>query len=165
MFKKTIIATVSFLLFSFTAFAYDGNEDFSGEWKLDKEKTDLSGNQLILAKITVTHKGNSLLTSRTYENDYGEQYPFEENLSLDGKESNIIIYDMPRKTTALRSEDGESLIITSTIKYYGDTGEEEFSVEETWSLKEKGKWLSIDFTTNSSRGTNKGTYFFKKVER
>ena len=102
------------------------------------------------------------MTERTYENDYGEQYPFEENLTLDGKESNIVIYEMPRKTTARWSEDGKSLIISSTIKYYGDSGEGEFSVKETWSLKEKGTVLSIDYTGSSPNGTNTGTYIFKK---
>ena len=160
--KRMIVPVVTFLLFSITAFAADGNVDFSGEWKLNKEKTDLSGSQLILAKMEITHKGNSLLTVRTYENDYGEQYPFEENLTLDGKESNIVIYEMPRKTTARWSEDRKTLIISSTTKYYSDSGEGEFSVKETWSLKEKGTVLSIDYSASSSSGTITGTYFFKK---
>ena len=162
MFRKMILPAVSLFLFSITASAFSSNVNFSGEWKLDKEKTDLSGNQLFLAKITITHKGNSLMTTKTYENDYGEQYPFDEELTTDGKESETVIYDMPKKTAARWSEDSKSLIITSKIKYYGDTGEEEFSITETWSLIEKGTSLSIDFTTSSTRGTYNGTYFYKK---
>ena len=77
--------------------------DFSGEWKINKEKLTAVDNQLILSKITIQLKADSLLTTRVYENGMGEEYPFDENLSLDGKECKIVIYDMPRTSTATRA--------------------------------------------------------------
>ncbi len=159
MFKKVSIPVISFFLFSITAFAYSGNVNFSGEWMLDKEKTELSESPLFLSKITIIQKEDSLLTTRTYMNEYGEQYPFDEEITLNGEEKEIVIYEMKRRTAARWAEDGKSLLITSKTKYYGDTGEEEFSVEETWSLEEEGTILSIGYTTNSVYGTNTGTYF------
>ena len=164
MFKKMSIPVISFFLFSIMAFAYSGNVNFSGEWKLDKEKTELSESPLFLSKIKITQKEDSVLTTRTYTNQYGEQYPFDEEITVDGEEREIVIYEMKRRTAALWSEDGKGLLISSKTKYYGDSGEEEFSVEETWSLVEKGTILSIDYTTNSVYGTNTGTYFYKKAE-
>ncbi len=164
MFKIMSIPVISLFLFSITAFAYSDNVNFSGEWMLDKEKTVLSESPLFLSKITITQKEDSVLTTRTYMNEYGEQYPFDEEITLNGEENEIVIYEMKRRTAARWSEDGKSLLITSKTKYYGDTGEEEFSVEETWSLEEEGTILSIGYTTNSVYGTNTGTYFYKKAE-
>jgi hypothetical protein len=65
--------------------------DFSGEWRLDREKTELSQRGIFLVKLSVTQKGDSLLTERTYESGNGEQYPFSENLTLDGKEYQMTI--------------------------------------------------------------------------
>ena len=164
MFRKMYILLASLFLFSITAFAFNGNVNFTGEWRLDKEKTDLSGSPLFLSKITITQKENSVLTARTYMNEYGEQYPFDEEFTPGGEESEIVIYEMTRRTAASWSEDDNSILITSKTKYYGNSGEEEFSVTETWSLNEKGTILSIDYTTNSTYGTSKGTYFYKKIE-
>jgi len=164
MFKIMSIPVISLFLFSVTEFAYSSNVNFSGEWILDKEKTELSESPLFLSKITVTQKEDSVLTTRTYMNEYGEQYPFDEEITINGEEKEIVIYEMKRRTAAHWSEDGKSLLITSKTKYYGDTGEEEFSVEETWSLDEEGMILSIGYTTNSVYGTNTGTYFYKKAE-
>jgi hypothetical protein len=165
MLKKMSIPVFYFFLFSITAVAYSGNANFSGEWILDKEKSDLSESPLYLSKITITQKADSVFTTRTYMNEYGEQYPFDEEITLDGEEREIVIYEMKRRTAAHWSEDGKSLLITSKTKYYGDSGEEEFSVEETWSLDEKGMVLSIAFTTNSVYGTNTGTYNYKKADK
>ena len=164
MFKKICIPVLSLFLLSITSFANSGNANYSGEWKLDKEKSDLSGSPLYLSKIKITQEENSLQTTRTYMNQNGEQYPFDEVITVDGEEREIMIYEMKRRTSARWSEDGKSILITSKTKYYGDTGEEEFSVEETWSLEEEGTILSIGYTTNSVYGTNTGTYFYKKAE-
>ena len=164
MLKKMSIPVLLLFLFSITAFASGGNVNFSGEWKLDKEKSQLSESPLHLAKIKIAQKENSVLTTRTYTNQYGEQYPFDEELTVDGEEREIMIFEMKRRTAAHWSEDGKTLLLTSKTKYYGDSGEQEFSVEETWSLIEKGKILSIEYTTNSEFGKFTGTYLYKKAE-
>jgi hypothetical protein len=117
-----IVPALTFLLFSIMSFAFGGNVDFSGDCKQDKEKTDHSYSQLFLSKITLIQKRNSLATTRTCENEYGEQYPFDENLRLDGQESEILIYEMPRKTSARWSENGTLLSIEFTASSsYGDS--------------------------------------------
>jgi hypothetical protein len=162
--KKMSIPVLGLFLFSMTLFASGGNVDFSGEWKLDRENTVLSESPLYLSKITITQEKNSLQTARIYMNQYGEQYPFDEEIIVDGEEREILIYEMKRRTAATWSEDGKSLLITTKTKYYGNSGEGEFSVEETWTLDKKGAILSIEYTNNSEWGINAGTYFYKKAE-
>ena len=162
--KKMCIPVLSLFFFSVTLFASGGNVDFSGEWKLDRENTEFSESPLYLSKITIIQEKNSLQTSRTYMNQYGEQYPFDEEIIVDGEEREILIYEMKRRTAATWSEDGKSLLITTKTKYYGNSGEGVFSVEETWSLDKKGDILSVDYTSNSEWGTNTGTYFYKRAE-
>ena len=100
-----VLFTVSF---SFSAFGQITN--FSGKWELNKEKTILADNQLFLSGITIQLKSDSLFTTRIYQNTNGEEYPFDENLSLDGKECKITIYDMPRTSKVTKSEDGNRKI-------------------------------------------------------
>jgi len=164
MVRKICIPVLSLFLLSITSFASSGNANYSGEWKLDKEKSDLSDSPLYLSKIKITQEENSLQTTRTYMNQNGEQYPFDEVITVDGEEREIMIYEMKRRTSARWSEDGKSLLIKSITKYYGDSGEEEFSIKETVSLNDEGTILSIAYTTNSVYGENTGTYFYSKAE-
>ena len=164
MLKKMSIPVLSLFLFSITAFSYSGNVNLSGEWSLDKENTVLTESPLHLTKIKITQNENSILTTRTYSNQYGEQYPFDEEITVDGEAREITIYEMKRITSANWSDDGKSLLVKSITKYYGNSGEEEFSVEERWSLDKKGKILTIEYTSDSAYGENKGTYLYKQTE-
>ena len=164
MLKKISLSMVLLLILSFAILSCKDKVNFSGEWTLDREKTDLTGNNLFLAKFTVTQKESNLLTVRTYENEYGEQYPFDEPLTLDGKEYKITIYDMPRTSAARWSEDKKSLIIDSHIVFYNDYGELEIESTETWTLTEKGTVLSLHYTSKSVEGEFEGTFFYNKVQ-
>ena len=164
MLKRLSIPVLFLFLLSLTSFGPRGKVNFTGEWKLDKEKTDLSDSPLYLSKIKISQEKDIMQTTRTYTNQNGEQYPFDEEITVDGEEREIMIYEMKRRTSAKWSEDGKSLIIKSITKYWGDSGEEEFSIDETWNLDKKGNILSIAYTTNSVWGTNTGTSFFNIAE-
>ena len=164
MLKKMSIPALFLFLFSFTAFASGGDVDFSGEWKLDKEKTEMSSMPLHLSHIKITQNGNSLQTTRTYSNQYGEQYPFDEEILVDGEDREILIYEMKRSTSASWSEDGKSLLIKSITKYYGNSGEEEILTEETWGVQDKGKTISVQYTVNTVNGNYTGTSYYTKTE-
>lgn len=136
--------------------------NLSGSWKLNREKTVLENNQLFLAKISIKLKADSLFTVRTYETASYEQYPFNENLTMDGKEYKIVIYDMPRKSKAYWAEQDGSLVIESTTTFYGNSGEDNFMAKENWTVNDEGTELKFEFTGKSSTGESKGTYYFKK---
>ena len=161
--KATFLIIILFTItFSFSASGQATG--FSGEWKLNKEKTILADNQLFLSRIIINLKNDSLFTTRIYENGNGEEYPFNENLSLDNKESKIIIYEMPRTSKATKSQDDGSLIIESTTTFNGNNGEENYIAKETWKVDNETQLLTIGFTNKTSGGEITGTNYYNKVK-
>jgi hypothetical protein len=161
---KTILMSLSMLFFLSSLTIYAQKTDFSGEWKLNKEKTVLADNQLFLSSVTIQQKSDSLLTKRVYENGNGEEYPFNENLSLDGKDCKIVIFDMPRTSTATISDADKSLIISSTTTFSGNSGPEDMIAKETWKVDNEGQLLTLVFSNKMSGNETTGTYFYNKVK-
>ena len=162
--KSKSFFNLFFLLLIFSSFSVMGQKSsFTGAWKLDKEKTVLADNQLFLSKVTVQLKNDSLLTTRVYENGNGEEYPFDENLSLNGKESKIYIYDMPRTSKAMRPNAGGALIFESTTVFQGDNGSENLIAKETWQVDTEGKTLTISFTNKMAGVETTGKSIFNKA--
>lgn len=163
--KTKILAAFSVVFFFISVMSASGQSPvFSGEWKLNKEKSTALNDQLFLSKMTVLQKNDSLFTNRVYENGYGEAYPFRENLSLNGAESKITIYDMPRKAKALLSENNKSIAFESITTFYGNGGADDLKTKETWSVENGGKTLKMDYSTSYSGGTTEGTLYFDKVK-
>ena len=162
--QKATIILLFLITITYSFSAFGRGASLSGEWKLDKEKTVLADNQLFLSRVTINLKSDSLLTTRVYENANGEEYPFDENLSLDGKECKIFIYDMPRTSKASRSGADGSIIIESTTTFSGDNGTENHTAKETWKVDNEGKTLTIVFTNKMSTGETTGTNYYNKVK-
>jgi len=158
--RLILIATVLvFIVSSLAVSAQNGN--FSGEWKLNTEKTVLPSDQLYLLKITIKIDDNKLLTTRTYSNSNGEEYPFEENLTLDGKECKITIYEMPRVSKATKGADG-SLVIESHTTFNANGSEEQLVANEVWKLDKDT--LIIDVTNKMMGNEIKGVTYYNKVK-
>ncbi len=155
-----------FVLLFIAAYVYAGdkNSSLSGIWKLNREKTPSVSGQIFLSKISILFKNDSLLTVRTYENNNGETYPFDEILTMDGKEYKIVIYEMPRKSKAYWSEQGKSLVIESTTTFTSDSQEENFLSVETWKMDENGASINVNYKTTSSAGVFNGTFNFIRSE-
>jgi hypothetical protein len=161
--KETLaLIILLFILPSFSLLAQKNG--FSGEWKLNTEKTVLADNQLFLSGLKILHRNDSILVTRTYQNGNGDEYPFDENLSLDGKESKITIYDMPRTSKATKSPANGSLIIESTTTFSGQNGEENLVTKESWNVDSEGKVLTIGYTNKMSSGEVSGTNYYNKVK-
>jgi hypothetical protein len=153
------------LLFVISSFILQAQESvFTGEWKINKEKTVLPAGQIFLSKLTIKVVGDSLLTSRTYENTDGQQYPFVENLTLDGKESKIIIYDMPRTTKAVRSSSEGTLILDSNTTFYRDGQEIVLNSKETWKIESGDMPLTISFTSKMGDREFPGILYLDRVK-
>jgi hypothetical protein len=161
---KSILTLISllFILTSITTFAQ--KTDFSGEWKINKEKSLMGDSQLFLSRIKIQLKADSLLATRVYENVNGEEYPFDENLSLDGKEGKIVIFEMPRTSTATRSDNNTTILISSTTTFNGNNGQEDMIAKETWKVQGEGEMLALEFSNKMSGNETKGTYFYDKVK-
>lgn len=161
---KPFIALIILLLILTASTISAQKADLSGEWKLNKEKSVIADNQLFLTSITIKIKPDSLFTTRVYENGNGEQYPFDENLSLDGKECKLVIYDMPRTSTATRSDSDGSIKISSATTFNGNNGEENMTAKETWKMDNEGQTLTLEFTNAMSGNEFTGTYFYNRAK-
>jgi hypothetical protein len=153
--KSTL--TILFLFFFVSVFAQ--NADFNGQWKINTTKSAVPTDQLYLAKITFKVKGDSIYTTRVYQSPDGQEYPFEENLTLNGKENKIFIYDMPRVSKAQKGENG-TILIESKTTFNGNSGEENLVSKESWKL-DAGSMVQT-FTTQMSGQEFKGTWYYSK---
>lgn len=138
--------------------------EFSGEWKLNKEKTALADNSLFLAAITIRLKADTLFTTRLYENSNGEQYPFDENVTLDGKEGKITIYEMPRVTKATGINSDGSINVESKTTFYNNGAEDNLVANETWKIAADTNMLTIEFKNSMAAGEVTGTLYFTKIK-
>jgi len=130
---KKILLHIS-LIAVFTAFAFDAScqkSAFSGTWKLDRTKSVLPEYISVLTQITVKMKADSILTERYYDVGDGQEYPFDENLPLNGSNVSINIYDMPRKANVTWSDKDNTVNLTSTTTFYDSGTPIDFNSKET----------------------------------
>lgn len=164
--KKVISLIFSFVLvLTFSSSVAGQKADFTGTWKIDKSKIPVTVNFPVLTQITINIKGDSLLTERFYDTGDGQEYPFDENLTLDGKECMIIIYDMPRKSKANWLEKDVVLTLESTTTATGSNGPQDYRSIETWAVDKVNKILTISFKNNSPAGESSGAFILNKSEQ
>jgi hypothetical protein len=162
--KTKLISGVLFLFFILPSISgLAQNTGFSGEWKLNREKTILADSRLFLSKVTLNVKGDSLFTTRVYENENGEEYPFDENLRINGQECKLVIYNMPRATKATWADTDGSILIESKTTFSNDNGEDSLLAKEAWKINNDGKMLSVYFTNKMSAGEVSGTSYFDRA--
>ncbi|HKK42986.1 MAG TPA: hypothetical protein VJ963_11300 [Bacteroidales bacterium] len=161
---KSAFSLMVFLFMTISFASHAQRSDFSGEWKLDREKTIIPDNQLFLSGITIKVKGDTLITTRVYENGFGEEYPFNENITLNNSDCNIVIYDMPRTSKAFFAESDSILNVESKTTFNGENGEEDLVAKELWKLDPLTGMLTMEFTNTISGTDIKGINYYKKSE-
>jgi hypothetical protein len=157
--KKALLFALSMVFAIGVSLQVSGQKtDYNGIWKLDVNKSTLTENTPVLVKINVTIKGDSLLTERFYDTGDGQEYPFTENLTLDNKEYNISIYNMPRKSKASVSSEDGSVLVESTTTVEGNGGTADFISKEVWKADTTNKTLTIS-CKNSMAGEESTVLF------
>ena len=129
--------------------------NFSGEWTLNKEKSEFGeyGENIAPRKITVNSADNSVTIERVSPTMTGEEYTTKETLTFDGKETSVVLFATnTKKSTAKWSADGQSLLVSSIINFDIQGQMTEIKVEEVWKLTPEGQLL-LQSTSNSSFGT------------
>ncbi len=161
--KRTKIFMFVMVLAFSTSFVVTAQKtDFNGKWKLDMTKSTLVEYTPVLTRIVIKINGDSLLTERYYDTGDGQEYPFTENLILDGKEYGITIYDMPRKSKASWSDQDGSLIFESTTTFSGDNGSQDFITKENWKVDKATSVLTISFTNKMGGNEAAGAFILNK---
>lgn len=163
--KKLLSLSFLFVLFLSATLTVSGQKsDFNGTWVLSRAKSTLPENQPVLGKITINIKGDSLLTERVYDGEDGQEYPFSENLTLDGKELQLTVYEMPRKIKAVLSDQAATVNLESTTTFNGQGGLSDFISRETWKVDKATKTLIINYKNTMSGEESNGDLVFVKSE-
>ena len=161
--KKLFTSVIVSLLFLEAVPAFGQKPDFTGNWLMDKTKSTVVTDQPTMFKLQVKMTADSLLTLRIYERGDGQEYPFNENLGLDRREVNIIIYDMPRKSRAGINESDGTLAFESLTVFNTDSGTADFKSKEVWKIDREKKILTIEFKNNMGGNETNGSWVYSKV--
>jgi len=162
--KALVFISLMVLTIIFTISAIAQKSSYSGTWKLDRTKSVVPEYTPVLTRITVTMKADSIFTKRYYDIGDGNEYPFDENLPLNGTNVSITIYDMPRKTNVTWSDIDNTVNLTSTITFYDSGSPVDFNSKETWKVDQTNT-MTISFVNKSNQGEANGHFVLSKVSQ
>lgn len=146
-----------------TAFTAGKKVDFTGTWTLNESKSTIGEGRFRLSTMIVAKQdGINLELERTRTGRDGQPVTQSEKLTLDGKEILSEGENRSTKTTAAWSEDGKSLIISSTMTMTREGQTTEIKSQETWQLSEDGKTLTIQYHSSSPRGERNDVLVYDK---
>src|SRR5471030_1457026 len=114
--KRIILASVAVLSITLFSFVYMA-ANFSGNWTMNESKSNVGGVRfnMVGMKLDVTQSDNLLTIVRHTQGPNGENN-VTEKVTLDGKESqNTVFGTTVKKSTAKWSDDGSSLVVSSSI--------------------------------------------------
>ncbi|MBN2414069.1 hypothetical protein JXQ31_20510 [candidate division KSB1 bacterium] len=164
---KNLIGVILVLFMGFLFTAATGSLNFSGEWQLNRDKSDFGeggrGSRMTATKLIVDQK-ETLKTERFSVNRNDEEVTTEETLTLDGKECKSETNRGERLSKAKFSDDGKSLQIESTITFESPNGEFKMNSKEVWSLENDGNTLVIDYTMTTQRGERTMKIYYDKAK-
>jgi hypothetical protein len=133
--------------------------NFSGEWGLDREKSDY-GPQPVPMKLTQTivHEDPKLAITLAIEGPNGE-YKGELKYTTDGKESSNEVLNNTVKATA--KWDGDTLVIDSKSNFNGN----DITLNDRWTLSADGKTLAIKRHFQGPQGAADQTIVLEKKSK
>ncbi len=156
---------VAFIMTSFVTYGVPKKAKFSGEWALNREKSNIGeyGEMMAVTKMIINQKGKKLEIEKSGTSMEGESYTYTERYTLDGMEcENIIFETTKKKSTANWSEDKQSLTITSTIWFEFEGTELEVKTVEILEFTEDGNSLSINQNIYTEYGDLEQTLVYDK---
>jgi len=138
--------------------------DFSGSWLLDEDRSDFghTGASSAPTKIDITQGENALLLRSTRALEFADDQIIEESIPLDGSESKTEFMNSPRVTTASLSSNDGSLNLRSVTSLNWSAPGSKIVTNETWSLVERGRSLSIHRVVESPMGRQETTLVYER---
>ncbi|MCW3079530.1 hypothetical protein [Segetibacter sp.] len=152
--KSTVFVTAAAFAAICSAHTIRQSANFSGDWTLNAQKSELGEMAgRIPTKLKVTQTADAVTTERTSSFN-GEERKTNEKITLDGKESENIVFGTSKKKSIAKWEsNGQTLNLNSNILFERDGQTMEIKGTENWKLLDGGKTLSIESTSVSTRGT------------
>ncbi len=130
--------------------------NFSGDWKLNVSKSSF-GQMPAPGSMTnkITHEDPKLAVHTRQSGEMGE-FELDASYTTDGKECSNDMFGNPMKS-ALKWE-GDTLLIDAKGKF----GDNDFSMQDKWTLSDDGKTLTIVRLFKSSMGEGEQKLVFEK---
>lgn len=152
---KNIVFIIALVFLSATAFGQKKN--FSGDWKLNEEKSELGYKFSLAPKaMTVKHTRKTLDLKNISEWD-GQEYVTEQHFTLDGKEcENTGFMESVTKSTAAFDKKIKTIKIVTTGSVEGT----DYTLTQTFSMKDGN--LVVESEAASDMGELFETFIFDK---
>ena len=163
IFRVLLVSMIASLLL-IPAASYAGeNTDFTGEWTLNEDKSDLGEGRFFSAlKIAVKQEGNTITIERTRTGRDGGERTSSETLTMDGKE-NINEGERRTSTSVLTWSDDGSTLTIKTKREFNRQGETiEMASIEVWTMAEDGTTLKIQSDISSPRGERSVSLIYER---
>jgi len=131
--------------------------NFSGDWKLNASKSAF-GQMPAPSSMTnkITHADPKLSSASKTTSDMGE-FEISADYSTDGKETTNRGFQ-GNPTTSVAKWDGDTLLIETKGKF----GDNDFTMQDKWSLSEDGKVFTIVRVFKSAMGQGEQKLVFDK---
>jgi hypothetical protein len=137
------------------AFTFQYRVDFSGTWKLNKDKSDLGefGEMMVGNIIKIDQKSDRIVIAATGTTFDGGEETRSSTLTFDGKPCESTVWGSGKRKSIFKwSEDGKSFSDTFISVYDWDGEKWEEKGVDTWKLSEDGKTISMQSSISSSEG-------------
>ena len=119
--------------------AADAKPDFSGQWKMNAEKSDFGPLPAPTSRNDkIEHKEPNLKITRTQSSQQGENTS-EWDCTTDGKECKVEMRGSPLKLKTTVQWDGDAL----AFDHKGTFNDLDIRIKEKWTLSEDGKVITI----------------------
>ena len=144
--KKTVIIIGAAFLVLMSLLLYGAKPNFSGNWIIDKKKSDVGEKKLSELSLSIKHKGKHLNITEITKKDKNESKRIYKYIT-DGKENVQTTKKGIRITSKAKlSSDGKIVTINRTRVSTKGEKEKKESVTIKMHLSEDGKTLTVETT-------------------
>ena len=158
---KPTIASLTVLLFALGIGIAGDKANFSGKWRLDKDRS-FSNPSGLDQTMTISHNGDQVKLEAIVKTQSGEQN-VNENYTLDGKGTEFTPAAPPNakgSRTASWLPSGRGILVNDEISVDGKVVRQ---VTRKWTLSVDGKTLTADYFIDEQRGDQRISYESKRV--
>ena len=164
----TVLVTVLLLMSAVLVNAQESQENFSGEWMLNADKSEFGEGRggrrfgMAASKMVVQQENNKLVVESFRKNREGEEVSQESTYTLDGTECENESNFGSQVSWVYLSSDGKKIEFESTMTM--SRGDREFIIEseEEWVLADGV--LTITSTRSTPRGEMKTIAVYEKAK-
>ena len=166
--RRVSVAALMLLLGVAAAFGQDAKPNFTGDWTLDREKSEMGeprsgggggrGRGMGMGSFSITQDGDALVLKRKVEFQ-GEERTFESRYTADGKE-NVNEGFRGNSVKSKTHWEGAKLVTESVMETPNGTRE----TKEVRSLSADGKTMTVETTSKGGFGEGTRKMVYNKKE-